>query len=81
MNYEDRRKRDQELSVSDAPQSNKCNDKTCRMNAHGYLIERIAELRNEADRLERLVRSLPAELPFEADQALCDLVQNQRRFR
>lgn len=35
---------------------NECGPQPYRMKAHGCLLERIAELRNEADRLERLYR-------------------------
>lgn len=41
-----------------------------RQSGRGMIRSRIERLRREADGLESLLRSIPEELPFEADEAL-----------
>jgi hypothetical protein len=44
-----------------------------RQSARGMIASRIARLRREADGLDRLLKSIPEELPPEADEALWSL--------
>lgn len=46
-----------------------------RETAHQVLYQRIWALTNEAEQLQALVRSLPAELPYADDLALVALVR------